>query len=337
MTLVRIIKNWRWPDLMRQTPGRKGLWGGIQFTLDPIQRCDYAVVLNRVPEDTTVECPPENVWAIMQEPPNEHFKPVHRGAVSYKRVYTSDVDLRGRRYVHSHPALPWHVNRDYDYLTNCSVPTKQRSLSWITSNIAVFEGHRARLRFLESIRGQVPFDLFGRGFAEIQDKWDGLAPYHYSLVVENFENAYYWSEKIADCFLAWTMPIYHGCSDISRYFPAEGLVRIDIEDPVTVDRIRDVVSSDSWCRNLDAIAHARELVLDRYQLFPFVAGQIRQYEESRPSQIATPRVILVSDQPRWPDPLHVRTRHLLARCVRKPIRWIAMSVRNLLGSALCLF
>ena len=29
------------------------------------------------------------------------------------------------------------------------------------------------------------------------------------------------SEKIADCFLAWTMPIYYGCPRIAEYFPAE--------------------------------------------------------------------------------------------------------------------
>ena len=332
MTLVRIVKNWSWPDLMRQAPGRKGFWDGIQFTLEPVETCDYVIVLNRIPEDTMVQCPPENVWAIMQEPPNEHFKPMHRGSVSYKRVYTTDVDLRGRRYIHSHPALPWHVNRDYDYLTNCGPPTKERSLSWITSSIAAFEGHRARLRFLERIRGQVPFDLFGRGFAEIQDKWDGLARYRYSLVVENFRNPYYWSEKIVDCFLAWTMPIYYGCNRISKFFPAEALVPIDIEDPVTVDRIRDVVSSDLWSRNLDAIAHARELVLDRHQLFPFVAEQIGEYEQSMSSQTVMPRAILISDQPRWPDPLRVRIRRLVARCARKPARWIRMSARTLLGS-----
>ena len=337
MTLVRIIKNWEWPDLMRQTPGRNGFWGGLQFTLERADTCDYVIVLNRVPEDTALQCRPENVWAIMQEPPNEHFKPMHRGSLSCKRVYTTDVDLRGRQYVHSHPALPWHVNRDYDYLTSCSLPTKERSLSWITSNIGVFEGHRARLRFLETIRGQVSFDLFGRGFAEIQDKWDGLAPYRYSLVVENFRNAYYWSEKIADCFLAWTMPLYYGCTDITKYFPGEAVVRIDIDDPMVVERIRDVVSTDLSKRNLDAIAHARELVLRRHQLFPFVADQIKEYEQSSSSRPVAAGAILISDQPRWPDPLRVRVRRFVAKCGRTLARWTGISVKSLTASQLCLF
>jgi hypothetical protein len=31
MTLVRIVKDWDWPDLLRQTPGQKGFWNGIQI------------------------------------------------------------------------------------------------------------------------------------------------------------------------------------------------------------------------------------------------------------------------------------------------------------------
>ena len=46
MTLVRIIKNWDWPDLMRQTQGKQGIWDDIQFTVDPVEECDFVVMLN---------------------------------------------------------------------------------------------------------------------------------------------------------------------------------------------------------------------------------------------------------------------------------------------------
>ncbi|HEX3036792.1 MAG TPA: glycosyltransferase family 10, partial [Thermodesulfobacteriota bacterium] len=147
---------------------------------------------------------------------------MHRGLPSYHRIYTPDVeDLRGKRYIHRQPALPWLVNKDYDYLIDCGVPTKERCLSWITSNLRWLPVHRARMHFLESISEQIEFDLFGKGFVYIEDKWDGLAPYQYSFAIENYRNPYYWSEKIADCLLAWTMPIYYGCTRIIEYFPSE--------------------------------------------------------------------------------------------------------------------
>jgi len=66
--LVRIIKNWSDPDLMRQTSGVSGCWEGIRFTCDPVEECDAVIVLNSVPEPVSVRCPPSNVWALMQEP-----------------------------------------------------------------------------------------------------------------------------------------------------------------------------------------------------------------------------------------------------------------------------
>lgn len=281
MTLVRIVKNWDYPDLLRQLPNGGGNWGGIQFTLEPVDQCDYLIVLNRPSETFKIHCPPKQVWAIIQEPPCGPFRLLHQGNSTYSRIYTSDTNLWGKRYIHSQPVLPWHVNRSYDFLHHCTIPKKERDLSWITSNIDVLPGHRRRLRFLEKIQGNIEFDLYGRGFRYIEDKWDGLAPYRYSLAVENFSNSYYWSEKLADCFLAWTMPIYYGCTQISKYFPKESMVCIDIDDPQGIDKIKDTIASNRWSQNIDAIEHARQLVLESYQLFPFVVQEIRRYEKAR--------------------------------------------------------
>ena len=117
--------------------------------------------------------------------------------------------------------------------------------------------------FLERISGKVEFDLFGRGFTPLADKWDGLAPYRYSIAVENYRGPDYWTEKIADCFLSWTMPIYYGCTNITDYFPPEAMVLIDIDDiEEAVDKIREAIAQDLWRKNLDAIEYARKLVLE---------------------------------------------------------------------------
>jgi len=296
--LVRILKDWSDPDLLRQTPGGAGGWEGVRFTLDPVPECDYAVVLNRPAEDAVVRCPPAGVWALMQEPPNESYREMHRGAAEYARVYTQDPCLRGARYVHSQPALPWHVDRSLDFLRGCGVPEKPRALSWITSNLTGWQGHRERMAFLEAIRGRVEFDLFGRGFSPIADKWDGLAPYRCSLAIENFSGPYYWSEKLADCFLAWCLPLYYGCTQIEEYFPPEALVRVDIRHPAAaVQTIREVSAGDRWERSLEAIAEARRLVLEEYQLFPFLAGEVRAHRRRAGGAAAAPRDVRLKAQP----------------------------------------
>ncbi len=278
MKLVKVIKNWDVPDLLRQTPGHKGVWGDIQFTVDDTRDCDYTIVLNYSSREVSVHCPSDHVWVLMQEPPNEYFRFMHKADDFYGRVFTQDVSLTGPRYVMSHPAVPWHLDRDYDYLTSCSVPDKTKHLSWVTSDKCLFDGHRARMRFLDRILPQVEFDLFGRGFGPLDDKWDGLAPYRYSLAIENYQCPHYWTEKLADCYLSWSMPIYYGCPNITDYFPPESLVLIDIDDPEVGKQIQSIAASDLWKKRRDAVAHARRLVLDRYQFFPHVSSLISQYE-----------------------------------------------------------
>lgn len=280
MTLVRIAKDWDWPDLLRQTPGGRGIWDGIRFTVDPVEECDYLVVLNnRMKTDLKVRCPEGNVWAIMQEPYVWGFTDwMTEGHEAYSRVYTNHVPDRTGKYVASHPALPWHVLRTFDELTACRVPSKPRKLSWVVGDCRDLPGHMKRLSFLRFLQrdGSLPIDLFGRAVRYIEDKWDGLAPYRYSIAVENATGAEYWTEKVADCFLAWTVPLYHGCTNLERYFPPESFLRIDINRPrEAVEAIRRIVSGDEWERRLPALEEARRRVLDEYQLFPFLAGRIR--------------------------------------------------------------
>ena len=281
MALIRIINDWQTPNLLRQTPGGTGRWGGHTFTLDAAACCDYVIILNRVAEPVTVTCPPENIWLIVQEPPAPFYRWLRKGFEQPARIYTPDDDLHGSKYIHSHGALPWHVNKTYDELKAQGPGEKLRNLSWITSNTSVLPGHQRRMDFLAELKKTVEFDLWGRGFTPIPDKWDGLAPYRYSLAIENHRCGHYWTEKIADCFLSWTMPIYHGAIDLGRYFPEESFVRIDINDKSAPKQIREIIQGDRWKKHRDAVEHARNLVLDQHQLFPFVAEQIRALEAER--------------------------------------------------------
>ncbi len=310
--LVRIIKNWGWPDLRRQTPGGSGRWGDIDFTLESVDACDYVVVLNGVKTKVTVRCPSEHVWAVIQEPAVRCHLALHKGLPAFHRIYTSDPRLTGARYVHSQPALPWFVNQSFDQLLTCPPPEKNRDLAWVTSDNRALPGHRKRMEFLANMQKHVEFDLFGRGFHFLEDKWDGVAPYRYSLAIENHSGPDYWTEKLSDCFLAWSMPIYYGCTNIETYFPPESMVRIDITRPDVVDQIRQAISSDLWRKRQDAIAEARQLILNKYQLFPFLAREIRAQQAKGPVEGSGRSVVV----------LRPRRRNPLASLGRKAFRFL---------------
>jgi hypothetical protein len=267
---------------MRQTPNHSGQWDNMEFTFDSVSNPDFVVIINFVPELTVVECSPENIWAIIQEPPVPNYKWFAKGFEKFSRVYTTDISLKGTKYIHTQPALRWYVDKDYNYLKSCQVPDKTGQLSWITSNKKLFKGHQARLDFLEKISQVLEIDLWGNGFRRIPDKWDGLASYKYSLAIENYSGLHYWSEKLADCFLSYTMPIYYGCVNLSDYFPKESFIWIDINKPKeAIEIIQEAIASQRWEKNLEAITHARELILDEYQFFPFFARQIQEINSLR--------------------------------------------------------
>lgn len=279
MTLVRIVKNWREPDLLRQTPQGNGVWGQVRFTLDPVTRCDFLVFLNNaMPVAVSAHCPPAHIWAVMQEP----YMPGHSDWLVerhefFAKVFTHHPPCADPKYVTSHPALPWYVNQSYDQLLAMPGPTKTRDLSWVVGNADDLPGHARRYRFLQAIRQDqgLAIDLFGRAVRPIADKWDGLAPYRYSLAIENSSSPDYWTEKVADCFLARTVPIYFGCTNLADYFPAGSFIQLDISDPAAgIARIKEILKHDDLNGRQAALEEARDRVLHRYQLFPFIAGMI---------------------------------------------------------------
>jgi hypothetical protein len=280
MKLVRIAKDWDWPDIMRQTPGGKGVWGDITFTTDDVEECDLLVILNnRLKHAVHAKCPDGRVWALMQEPYMKGFTDwMAEGHGAFDRVYTNYIPSREPKYITSQPALPWHVNRTFDELATCAIPEKHRVLSWIVGNIRDLPGHLKRGSFLRAIQAdkELDIDLYGRAVRFIEDKWDGLAPYRYSIAAENTSWPDYWTEKIADCFLAWTVPFYYGCGNLEKYFPADSFIRIDIEKPEeAIGIIKQFLNDDDWTRRLPALEEARRRVLYEYQMFPMLSTLLK--------------------------------------------------------------
>jgi len=267
---------------MRQTPGGCGLWESIRFTTEPVDECDYLFMFNNrrlAPVDA--RCPRDHVWCMIQEPYLPAlFDWMIEGHEAFARVFTHHVPSADPKYVLSYPILPWAVGRSYDELVNAGVPDKTRGVSWVSSNLALLPGHRKRNALREFLMRENPdsVDIFGRGVRYIEDKWDALAPYRYSLAIENSYSKDYWTEKVADCFLSWTLPLYDGCLNLEDYFEPQSFIRIDASDhAATLRRIEELDRSGEWERRMPAIAESRRRVLHEYQLFPALARAIRTY------------------------------------------------------------
>lgn len=52
----------------------------------------------------------------------------------------------------------------------------------------------------------------------------------YGVAIENFSHRGYFTEKILDCFLLKTIPVYWGCSNIGDYFDINGIITFNNVD-----------------------------------------------------------------------------------------------------------
>lgn len=278
--LVRISKDWDFPHIMRQTPLSSNRWGEIEFTTEDINECDLLIVLNRPHDDIKIKA--REVWIMSQESPVTIYK-WHTDSFKYfDKVFSFWDKKYGKNIISIQTALPWHIGKNYDELKAINTEDlsyKKDRVSWVTSNASHKPGHKLRMNFKNFLQEQnFDFDLFGRGFNQIEDKFNGIFPFKYSIAIENDACDDYWTEKIADCFLSYSVPIYFGAKKITKYFPKESMILINPENPQeSLDIINASLSENYWQKNFEALQEARNLVLEKYQFFPCVSDMIEKY------------------------------------------------------------
>lgn len=275
---VRVLKNWDSPDITRQSPKGDGVWEEVTFCFEEEGEYDSLLVLNYPDRSTTVRCSPKNTGVLVQEP----FIPRHRHWIlnsprNYARFFCHYFPQPAPNFIPSHPAVPWHIGKTYSDLVHEPILVKTEHMSCISSNLRYTAGHKLRYSFVQHLADSIHnIDIYGRRINEIKDKWDALSPYQYSIAIENSILPHYWTEKLADCFLSWTIPVYFGCPNIYDYFPQKSIILIDIRDiKGSLAKIRSILEDDEWEERIPALREARDRVLNKYQFFPHVSNLLR--------------------------------------------------------------
>jgi hypothetical protein len=165
------------------------------------------------------------------------------------KVFTHDVELAKLS--------------DIFQITQCSAKSyfkhgemypKTKLVSMIASNKTMCAEHIFRQGVIKKYSSQC--DHFGRGFKEISNKEDGLKDYCFSFALENATYSNMFTEKITDCFMTGTIPIYYGIKNIGDYFNPDGII------PLTDDFKIEDLSYDLYNSKLDAIKENLKLSLD---------------------------------------------------------------------------
>ncbi len=252
-------------------------WDEFAFTASRIPEADAVLVLNDPLELISIITDPGKVIAFMMEPGEYHEHPwMFKGLERYAQVFSPLPNSPNT--VASHGFLGWQFAHDYHFLKELAVPEKTREISCIASKLKQLKGHRLRTGFVNRLSREMPgIDMFGRGTHYLPDKLDGLLSYRYSIAIENASMPDLFTEKINDCFLAYTVPIYYGCTNLGKYFPEEAFVWIDITQPEkAIGKIKELMAAGGdWDQRLPAIQEAREKVLNAYQPLAGAASILR--------------------------------------------------------------
>jgi len=81
----------------------------------------------------------------------------------------------------------------------------------------------------------------------------------FGVDIENTYHRGYFTEKIMDCFLLKTIPIYWGCSNITDFFNKKGIIKFDNVDDFIY--ISNQLTEDYYNQNIEAIEENYQIAL----------------------------------------------------------------------------
>jgi hypothetical protein len=132
---------------------------------------------------------------------------------------------------------------------------KTKLVSMIASNKRMCNEHIYRQQIIEKYSKKC--DHFGRGFNEISDKKQGLSDYCFSIAVENATYPNMFSEKITDCFVMGTIPIYYGIENIGDFFDIDGIIKLtddfkieDLSFDLYFSKMHSIIKNFNYASNL---------------------------------------------------------------------------------------
>jgi hypothetical protein len=189
----------------------------------PLNDNDIQIVYTETSFDLARTRSKNNIGWIIESP--EYHKSLYQNIKynykNFKHIITHDKELLdyNKKFKFCPMGGSWLYNEDI------AVYDKTKNFSIIASWKSELEGHRLRHKIVAGSGNNV--DIYGTGYNPIERKITALKDYRYSFCIENCKKDYYFTEKLIDCFLSGTIPIYWGCPSIGDFFNTKGMIIFD--------------------------------------------------------------------------------------------------------------
>lgn len=274
---------------------------GWEIIVNPEQKteADFWIVYGNGRPNDKFKVPKNNTLLVVLEPkekkiyPKKYYQQFHQIVDTHKDSGHPRIELAA-------PCFPWHVGLDskndaytlrYGQLNDLKYPAKiENKISVICSNAVHTPGQRKRLSFLHQIKSRLGDKLvhFGRGFHGIKDKMQGIYGYRFHLCMENCCTINYCTEKLIDSYLGWSFPLYSGCTNVDDIYPANSLIKIDINNAdESARKMVKVLDSNVSLVEKHALIEARRIALEERNPFVYMVGLASRFYLSNSSKEMT--------------------------------------------------
>lgn len=269
------------------------------FPIDNINNSDWVIVMDDYSDIDKLKN--KNIIVLPREPYKKN-----------KNISNINVthDLNYNNFYHVWTCIA-HIEKNYDELMLLNLSKKTHKCSAVVSKLIHTTPNEARIAYEERVAfikklstlKTNDIDIYGynwkkselgemykgtlggfnMGTAKVIDKLipnttklDGILPYKYTIAIENCVKNNYFSEKFTDAVLGWSIPIYYGCPNINEYFPKDSYYAIDIKNENCLQQIEEIINRPITEENIKALKKARELILNKYNLWESIHSIINK-------------------------------------------------------------
>ncbi len=197
------------------------------------------------------------------EPPelNNISTQIIKHASSFTKVYSFDFKVLNKipnseLFCFGSCWISDENNFDTRFNTN-----KTFKLSFIKSSKNQLEGHKFRSDVVSLLSKNYPFEVL-LPKQRIDSKESLFLDSMFHIAIENIKCENYFSEKLIDCFMSYTIPIYWGCPNIDKYFDVNGIIVIN-----SISELENVLSSlteKDYFSRIEIIKRNFEIAKEKY-------------------------------------------------------------------------
>ena len=261
----------------------------IQFTYN--DDYDYLFIFNHY--NNPIKVDKSNVFGFIIDPPFFINTFYQQTAQMCKLVYTccnKKYYKENENFVSAPSVMFSHLLGKAGFYRNNDNFNKQKKLS-ICVSVSKTPGKNPMYDFrrelvFKILESNLDCDIFGWGW-EISDprykgspdnKAEALLPYEYSIAIENSLLDGYISEKLFDCFLSNTVPVYYGTQTADTIYNPKSFLRLPYtnEPSRIVDWLQELTKSEtgSNLKYQDYIIESKERYYTRYNLYNLIKHSI---------------------------------------------------------------